>query len=352
MAVNKNTYGLPDATLQLIGAAPELNFGSAQQGGVPMSNLISALRGERSSNNPGVRLLANRANGDGITFNRKPTSLSKAIPILKMPKAITPDVTLPGGETQTPYVRPDRPVVPDLIYPDIVDPFVDPEDPVDPDPEDPDPEDPEILDPDVIDPDVIDPDPVDPDPVDPDPVTPDPVDPDPVDPDWVDPTELDPFVLDPLVYPEEPKKDRDGTVIIEEVDPNEESPQDDGTTGDILDLINSGLVPGDQDDVIQDDGTTDGIQDIIDSLGDGSIGSDDFSDYSAGGGGKYFDDQSAATMAFAKGGKVTPNRLAGPNPAGPDDGYATLKNGEFVLNKETAEAIGYELLNRLNRSRP
>lgn len=347
MAVNKNTYGLPDETLQLIAASPELNFGSARSN-MPTSNLISALRGEASSNNPGVRLLANRANGAGITFNRKPTSLSKAIPILKMPKAITPDVTLPGGETQTPFEPP--------YVPPYVPPFFPPS--VDPDPLDPDP-----LDPDPLDPDPEDPDPLDPTPLDPDPEDPDPLDPD---PDWIDPTELDPFELDPLVYPEDPKTERDGTVIIEEVDPNEESPQDDGTTGDILDLINSGL-PGDQDDFIQDDGTTDGIQDIIDSMGNGSGGPGGEDDYfdsydfgndfgydfgGGGGGGKYLDDISGGAMAFAKGGKVTPNRLGGPNPPGPDDGFAALKNGEFVLNKDAAEAIGYELLNRLNRSRP
>jgi hypothetical protein len=337
MAVNKNTYGLPDETLQLIAGSPDLNFsrGTNDPG---LTSMISALRGERSSNNPGVQLLANRANGAGINFNRKPTSTSTRVPILTMAKVPKTETTLPVGETQPPYVPP--------YVPPYLPPGVDP-DPLDPDPLDPDPEDPDPEDPDPVDPTPLDPDPEDPDPLDPD-------------PDWVDPTELDPFELDPLVYPEEPKKDRDGTVIIEEVDPNEELPQDDGTTDDILDLINSGL-PGDQDDFIQDDGTTDGIQEIIDNMDGGSRGSgggDEFEDsdfgydFGGGGGGKYFDDQSAATIEFAKGGKVTPDRLAGPNPAGPDDGYATLKNGEFVLNKDAAKAIGYELLNRLNRSRP
>lgn len=260
MALNKNTYGLPDPTLQLIGSAPELNFGAAPQGG--MTSIISALRGERSSNNPGVTLLANKANGNGITFNRKPTAASSFVPILKMPKVIAPDVTLPTADTSTPYVKPDVPKVPDVPYVPVID------------------------DPDVVDPDPVDPDPVDPDPVDPDPVDPDPVDPD---PDWVDPTELDPFVLDPLVYPEDPVKERDGTVTIEPVDPNEDTPQDDGTTQDILDLINSGLVPGPQEDVIQDDGTTGDIQDLIDYLN---------SSFGGGGGGKAMFDETAANMAF------------------------------------------------------
>ena len=65
-----------------------------------------------------------------------------------------------------------------------------------------------------------------------------------------------------------------------------------------------------------------------------------------GGGGIWDDDWSS--MAYAKGGKVTPNRLMGPDPAGPDDGYAALKSGEFVLNEKTAKEIGYEVLKRLN----
>ena len=66
-----------------------------------------------------------------------------------------------------------------------------------------------------------------------------------------------------------------------------------------------------------------------------------------GGGGKgnidYYD-----IAEYYKGGKVTPNKLMGPDPAGPDDGFAALKSGEFVLNEKTAKEIGYEVLKRLN----
>jgi len=65
-----------------------------------------------------------------------------------------------------------------------------------------------------------------------------------------------------------------------------------------------------------------------------------------GGSAKPYDDWSSA--AYAKGGKVTPDRLMGPDPTGPDDGYAALKSGEFVLNEKSAKEIGYEVLKRLN----
>ena len=52
--------------------------------------------------------------------------------------------------------------------------------------------------------------------------------------------------------------------------------------------------------------------------------------------------------AYAKGGPVSMNRLQGPNPAGPDDGYATLKSGEFVINNKAVKKYGIELMNAIN----
>jgi hypothetical protein len=52
--------------------------------------------------------------------------------------------------------------------------------------------------------------------------------------------------------------------------------------------------------------------------------------------------------AYAKGGSVSMNRLQGPNPAGPDDGYATLKSGEFVINDKAVKKYGIELMNAIN----
>lgn len=54
-------------------------------------------------------------------------------------------------------------------------------------------------------------------------------------------------------------------------------------------------------------------------------------------------------LGFAKGGKVTKKRLKGPNPKGPDDGYAALDEGEYVINSKSAKRIGYDKLARMNR---
>jgi hypothetical protein len=41
-------------------------------------------------------------------------------------------------------------------------------------------------------------------------------------------------------------------------------------------------------------------------------------------------------------------RLQGPNPAGPDDGYAALKDGEYVINDQAVNQYGIELMNLIN----
>jgi len=51
---------------------------------------------------------------------------------------------------------------------------------------------------------------------------------------------------------------------------------------------------------------------------------------------------------FAKGGYVSMQRLQGPNPEGPDDGYAALKDGEFVINDKAVKKYGIELMNAIN----
>jgi len=51
---------------------------------------------------------------------------------------------------------------------------------------------------------------------------------------------------------------------------------------------------------------------------------------------------------FNKGGKVTKNRLHGPNPMGPDDGYGGLDDGEFVINAKSVGKYGIELMNAIN----
>jgi hypothetical protein len=51
---------------------------------------------------------------------------------------------------------------------------------------------------------------------------------------------------------------------------------------------------------------------------------------------------------FNKGGQVTMNRLRGPNPMGPDDGYGGLDDGEYVINAKSVGKYGIELMNAIN----
>ena len=76
------------------------------------------------------------------------------------------------------------------------------------------------------------------------------------------------------------------------------------------------------------------------SDGGGNYGGD-----SGGYGGSY---GSGSVGGFYKGGKVTMDRLQGPNPMGPDDGYAGLKDGEFVINAKSVGKYGIELMNAIN----
>jgi len=51
---------------------------------------------------------------------------------------------------------------------------------------------------------------------------------------------------------------------------------------------------------------------------------------------------------WAKGGKVTKNRLKGPDPKGPDEGYGALLGGEFVIQKSAVKKYGEGLLSMIN----
>ena len=51
---------------------------------------------------------------------------------------------------------------------------------------------------------------------------------------------------------------------------------------------------------------------------------------------------------WAKGGKVTKNRLKGPDPRGPDEGYGALLGGEFVIKKSSVKKYGEGLLSMIN----
>jgi hypothetical protein len=51
---------------------------------------------------------------------------------------------------------------------------------------------------------------------------------------------------------------------------------------------------------------------------------------------------------FAQGGYVSMQHLGGPDPMGPDDGYAALKDGEYVINDKAVNQYGIELMNLIN----
>ena len=51
---------------------------------------------------------------------------------------------------------------------------------------------------------------------------------------------------------------------------------------------------------------------------------------------------------FAQGGHVSMQHLGGPDPEGPDDGYAALKDGEFVINDKAVKKYGIELMQAIN----
>jgi hypothetical protein len=51
---------------------------------------------------------------------------------------------------------------------------------------------------------------------------------------------------------------------------------------------------------------------------------------------------------YAKGGKVTKDRLKGPDPKGPDEGYGALLSGEYVIKKSAVKKYGQGLLGMIN----
>jgi hypothetical protein len=51
---------------------------------------------------------------------------------------------------------------------------------------------------------------------------------------------------------------------------------------------------------------------------------------------------------FAQGGYVSMQNLGGLDPMGPDDGYAALKDGEYVINDKAVKKYGIELMNAIN----
>jgi hypothetical protein len=56
----------------------------------------------------------------------------------------------------------------------------------------------------------------------------------------------------------------------------------------------------------------------------------------------------AGAGGYAQGGHVSMQHLGGPDPEGPDDGYAALKDGEFVINDKAVKKYGIELMQAIN----
>jgi hypothetical protein len=56
----------------------------------------------------------------------------------------------------------------------------------------------------------------------------------------------------------------------------------------------------------------------------------------------------ASPDGYAKGGRVDRNRLRGPDPRGPDQGYAPLQSGEYVIKKDAVNKYGEGMLGKIN----
>lgn len=82
--------------------------------------------------------------------------------------------------------------------------------------------------------------------------------------------------------------------------------------------------------------------------GGGTSGGDTSGGTSAGGAAGSAGGGDPAGGTYAKGGFVRRNTLRGPNPPGPDQGYAGLQSGEFVIRKPAVEATGLQALRRIN----
>jgi hypothetical protein len=75
-------------------------------------------------------------------------------------------------------------------------------------------------------------------------------------------------------------------------------------------------------------------------------------DASGGYGGGYGGSGDGAGGYYYKGGKVTMGGLLTDfDPSGPDDGYAALQAGEYVIKKSTVKKLGDKKLKALNEGR-
>jgi hypothetical protein len=75
-----------------------------------------------------------------------------------------------------------------------------------------------------------------------------------------------------------------------------------------------------------------------------------YADFEAGTNIGGFDPQRFVTPVAEnyKGGMIDKSRMVGPNPMGPDNGFASIQDGEFVMNRKATAKYGIELMNAIN----
>jgi hypothetical protein len=76
-----------------------------------------------------------------------------------------------------------------------------------------------------------------------------------------------------------------------------------------------------------------------------------YADFEAGTNIGGFDPQRFVTPAAPSnfnGGMIDKSRMVGPNPMGPDNGFASIQDGEFVMNRKATQKYGIELMNAIN----
>jgi hypothetical protein len=56
----------------------------------------------------------------------------------------------------------------------------------------------------------------------------------------------------------------------------------------------------------------------------------------------------AAALPNNMGGMINKSRMVGPDPMGPDNGFASIQDGEFVMNRKATQKYGIELMNAIN----
>ena len=56
----------------------------------------------------------------------------------------------------------------------------------------------------------------------------------------------------------------------------------------------------------------------------------------------------AAALPNNMGGMIDKSRMVGPNPMGPDNGFASIQDGEFVMNRKATAKYGIDLMNAIN----